>query len=123
MAFAFVVDGTDELRGHRECRVVLRHQGLGEEAHYLLARKGVLQSLQQEVTDHALCLGHEGVEGVGEGEIGVPGALECQQTDLGAIAVGDDRSAAGRRSFSAAVRRCVYMDMTHTRMPCREGCH
>ena len=70
MAFALVVDGTDELRGQRECRVVLGDQGLGEEGHYLLTRKGVLQSLQQEVTDHALCLGHEGVEGVGEGRSG-----------------------------------------------------
>ena len=60
-------------------------------AHHLLARKGVFQGLQQEVTDHALCLGHEGVEGVGEGEVGVPGALECQQAYLGAIAVGDDQ--------------------------------
>ena len=83
------VDLSDELGGMFERRVVGVHQRLAHQAHHLVARQRVLEGLQEEVADHPLGLGPQNVEGVGVGQGGVLRTLECQQPDLGSVAVGD----------------------------------
>jgi hypothetical protein len=74
-----------------ECRIVRCHQCLCDEANHLFCRERVPESLEQEVADHSLCFGHQGVEGVRMGEGGIPGAFQRQEANLGSIAVRDDQ--------------------------------
>jgi hypothetical protein len=52
--------------------------------------KCILEGLEEEVADHALCLGHQGIEGVRMGKVRIASALKGQQAHLRAIAVRDD---------------------------------
>ena len=52
--------------------------------------KCILEGLEEEVADHALRLGDEGIEWIGMGEVRIARALEGQQADLRAIAVRND---------------------------------
>ena len=90
-ASVLVVERADELGRVGERRVVGADQGLADQARHLTAGQGVLERLEEPVADHALGLGPQDVEGVGVGERGVLGALQGQQPDLGAVAVGDDQ--------------------------------
>ena len=88
-ASAFVVDRADELGRDSEAGIVavdLDHGEQGREGH--LEREQVAELLLDHVADHALRLGAEHVERIGlVGLVG--GALQREQPDLRAVAVGD----------------------------------
>jgi len=86
-----VVDGSDELRGCGEGRVVRVDQCLGDDTQDRLRHSGVVQALGQPVADHPLCLGDERVQWVGAGQGQVVLALQGEHADLRAVAVADEQ--------------------------------
>ena len=101
LRLGLVVDRPDELRRVAEGRVVgvdLDHRQDRRERQ--LERQQVAELLLDEVADHPLRLGAEHVEGIGL-DVLVGLALERQQPDLRAVAVGDDQLVLARRRSRA----------------------
>ncbi len=83
-----VVDGPDRLGRGGEGRVLGIDHDLGEQRAGWGLTDAALQSLLEQVADHALRLGPQHIQGVCSGAL-VGLGLERQQSDLGPVAVGN----------------------------------
>ena len=113
------VDGPDQFGRAGERRVGRADQGLADQAGDLAAGQRVLQRPDEPVADHSLGLRAEHIERVGMGQGRVAGALQRQQADLRAVAVGDDQFVlAGQRGERGnRFEDVLFLDLGFRRLP------